>query len=131
MAKLEIGAMPWLMQKNGLHVVLVTSRKRKRWILPKGQPEDHLSAPQLAKVEAYEEAGIRGVIQNKFETAKVKRRGSAVKVKIYPIKVERLLDKWPEDDERERRVVHWQKAIDVLDDDGMGDCVKKLVRHLG
>ena len=46
-------------------VMLVTSRRGRRWIIPKGWPIKGLKPPKSAAREAYEEAGVRGTIGSK------------------------------------------------------------------
>lgn len=43
-------------------MLLVTSRTRRRWILPKGKIARGLMASCSAECEAYEEAGVTGRI---------------------------------------------------------------------
>ncbi|HEU0095949.1 MAG TPA: NUDIX hydrolase [Rhizomicrobium sp.] len=43
-------------------VLLITSLNTKRWILPKGWPMDGMTLAQSAAREAFEEAGVEGVI---------------------------------------------------------------------
>src|SRR5262249_43165617 len=43
-------------------VCLVTSRNGKRWVVPKGCMEPDKTAGQLALVEAWEEAGLTGIL---------------------------------------------------------------------
>ena len=45
--------------KKGNEVLLVTSRRRGRWIVPKGWPMEGKSFPETALEEAWEEAGVR------------------------------------------------------------------------
>jgi 8-oxo-dGTP pyrophosphatase MutT (NUDIX family) len=63
---------------------------------------------QAAAIEAFEEAGVVGQIHGKalgtFSYDKVKSRGVLpCSVKVYPLRVRELKDKWPEGSERERR----------------------------
>ena len=46
-------------------LVLITSRKSDRWIIPKGYVEKGLSPAESAAKEAYEEAGLIGVVHHK------------------------------------------------------------------
>ena len=43
-------------------MLLVTSRETGRWVLPKGWAEKGLTGSEVAAKEAFEEAGIIGVI---------------------------------------------------------------------
>ena len=45
--------------KKGNEVLLVTSRRRGRWIVPKGWPMEGKSFPETALEEAWEEGGVR------------------------------------------------------------------------
>jgi phosphohistidine phosphatase len=47
---------------RGVEVLLITSRKGTRWVLPKGVVEPGLSPATSAAKEALEEAGVRGTV---------------------------------------------------------------------
>lgn len=55
----QSGAIPYRWYAQQLQVLLTTSRRNKRWIIPKGLIEYHLSAADSAAQEAWEEAGVR------------------------------------------------------------------------
>lgn len=53
-ARVQYGALPFALDANGRpRVMLVTSRGGRRWVIPKGSPIRHLSAPEVAAREAY------------------------------------------------------------------------------
>lgn len=57
----QYGALPWRVTREGqFEVLLVTSRRRGRWTVPKGWKVNHRSASQSAETEAFEEAGVIG-----------------------------------------------------------------------
>jgi len=59
----QYGALPYRLTKTrSIELLLVTSREAKRWIIPKGWPIDGLKPFKSAAQEAYEEAGIHGII---------------------------------------------------------------------
>ena len=61
--RLQYGALPYRIGASGeLELLLVTSRGRGRWIIPKGWPIKGLTPRKAAAREAFEEAGIRGKI---------------------------------------------------------------------
>ena len=57
----QVGALPIKLLDDGTPaILLITSRERGRWIIPKGWPEEGYSRAQSALIEAWEEAGVRG-----------------------------------------------------------------------
>jgi 8-oxo-dGTP pyrophosphatase MutT (NUDIX family) len=103
-------------------VLLVTSRDTRRWVLPKGWAEKGLTGPQLAAKEAFEEAGIVGEVAAKsvgsytYMKLLPKGRSADCKVDVFPMYVDRLLDDWPERNERERQWFTLPQAAMAVDD---------------
>ena len=58
---LQVAALCWRYDPAP-QVLLVTSLRSRRWILPKGWPQQGLNLSQSAAAEAYEEAGVRGEV---------------------------------------------------------------------
>lgn len=56
----QSGVIPYRRTNHQLEVLLITSRRRARWIIPKGCIDVHPDPARSACQEAYEEAGIRG-----------------------------------------------------------------------
>ena len=56
----QSGVIPYRKKNGKTEVLLVTSIRRKKWIIPKGFIEYHMSPFQSAKKEAFEEAGVKG-----------------------------------------------------------------------
>ena len=105
---LQVAALPYRVHAQGRDILLVTSRRSNRWILPKGWPLHGTSLAQSAAREAYEEAGVHGKIGRddigRFTTTKVTTEGSAsFLVVVYPLEVEVELERWPEQLERQRQ----------------------------
>jgi 8-oxo-dGTP pyrophosphatase MutT (NUDIX family) len=105
---LQYAALPFRWEQGKLLVMLVTSRETKRWVIPKGWPEKNLKPSQVAETEAYEEAGLKGDIANTpiaaFEYVKLiesKRRLNCL-VDVFPLRVQHILDQWPEQNQRQR-----------------------------
>ncbi len=109
----EIGALPFLLKKEKIHIMIITSTSGKSWILPKGKPEDDLNKPQVAQLETYEEAGIKGVIINTKICKEFKREEGGTFI-VYPLFIKKILEKWPEQDVRKRRLVTIKEALSVI-----------------
>jgi ADP-ribose pyrophosphatase YjhB (NUDIX family) len=59
---LEAGVLAYRRQKHGgIEILPVSKRRSKRWGIPKGRVEPHLSFSELAAKEAFEEAGVIGM----------------------------------------------------------------------
>jgi 8-oxo-dGTP pyrophosphatase MutT (NUDIX family) len=96
-------------------LVLITSRKKERWIIPKGYVEKGLSPAESAAKEAYEEAGLIGVVHHK-EAGKYRYRkfGKSFSVLVYPLFIETMLDEWDEMHDRRRKLVTPAEAIEMV-----------------
>ena len=113
-------------------VLLVTSRQTKRWVLPKGNLVEGLSAHDSAAHEALEEAGVRGgacpTPIGSYRYRKRKRTGAAimVEVEVFPIAVTDELDEWDEDDERERRWFSLRDAAEAVQEPELKDIIRSF-----
>lgn len=102
--------------KKGIEVLLVTSLTTKRWIVPKGWPMEGRSLAQAAAQEAWEEAGVRGTLDENpigsFGYRKVVKGGIPVtcRCSVYRIEVDALAETFPE---KGRRVLAWMPAAEA------------------
>ncbi|MGB7287736.1 MAG: NUDIX hydrolase [Salaquimonas sp.] len=119
-------------------ILLITSRKTKRLIIPKGWPMAKHSARKTAKIEAYEEAGIIGKVAKEpigeFRSLKGLGNGFSVKTNIvvYPLKVEEQLTEYPETGQRDLLWLPVNEAAEKCQDEGLrallrSDPVKSLL----
>lgn len=89
-------------------ILLVTSRDTGRWIIPKGWPEKKTKPWDQAAREAFEEAGILGKVSRKpvgtyrYEK-RLRKEHVPCLVEVFLLRVERELDEWPEQGQRQRR----------------------------
>lgn len=104
--KMQVGAL-CLDPATG-HVLLITSRGTGRWIIPKGWPMPNLSLSASALQEAWEEAGVQGVIgpreigRYRYDKHRRLRPSVAVEVRVFPLAVTRLANTYPEAAQRAR-----------------------------
>jgi 8-oxo-dGTP pyrophosphatase MutT (NUDIX family) len=113
----QYGAIPWRRTKHGeIEVLLITSRERQRWILPKGWPIKGKSPAQAAAREAFEEAGVIGITDPRpigsYDYRKRLKSGDEVNcsVTLFGLRVQGTLVDWAESTERKRR---WHRLEDA------------------
>lgn len=127
----EIGALPYRFRNQQLEIVLITTRRRKRWIFPKGHVEKRLTSTKVAELEAFEEAGVVGRIGKRDSREFAVRRGSRkVRLRVFPMKLDQMLEDWPEADERQRIVLRIDEALKVIKGKSLRRCVKRMLRDV-
>ena len=126
----QFAALPYRMRDNDVEILLITTRKKRRWSVPKGWPIKHNTAQQTAATEAYEEAGVHGKIGNRrigrFRKRRLKKESVMCDVQIFPLKVTRQRDNWPEKHERSRVWVAPRKAAKLVKKAGLRRAIKSL-----
>ena len=59
----QYAALPYRTDAQGkLEILLITSKERRRWVIPKGNPISSMRNYETAAREAFEEAGVEGGI---------------------------------------------------------------------
>jgi 8-oxo-dGTP pyrophosphatase MutT (NUDIX family) len=107
--RMQYAALCWQEGEAGVEILLITSRDTGRWVIPKGWPMAGLSPEDAAAREAWEEAGVEGVIcpasLGRFGYLKDMATAPAVPcaVAVYAIRVENLATKFPEKAQRRRQ----------------------------
>jgi len=107
--RLQYAALPFRPGREGVEVLLITSRETRRWVIPKGWPMKGKTPAEAAELEAHEEAGLEGHVSDQavgsFRYAKRMRDGKdrSVEVAVFPMRVDGLLDDWPEKEQRRRQ----------------------------
>ncbi|MGA9410437.1 MAG: NUDIX domain-containing protein [Roseobacter sp.] len=131
----QIAALPVLWDKTGkLRVLMVTSRDRGRWVMPKGWLMDGKKPWHAAEIEALEEAGAVGFISDKpvghyhYDKRLEDDETVRCRVTLYPLVVEKLKRHWKESKERKR---HWfspAKAAKLVEEKELARLLNDLGR---
>jgi 8-oxo-dGTP pyrophosphatase MutT (NUDIX family) len=134
--RLQYAALPWRVADGALEIMLVSSRETKRWIIPKGWPMSGRSGATAAAIEAMEEAGLLGIIAEEafghFTYSKRFSRGEELcKVEVFPLRVARQRENWPEKHERETQWFAAADAIELVSDPELGDLIAAFARDFG
>jgi 8-oxo-dGTP pyrophosphatase MutT (NUDIX family) len=130
---MQSAALPYRVDDEGrIEVLLVTSRTRRRWILPKGKVGIGMLPHRSAAREAMEEAGVVGIVEDvpltEFKSAKHNAGGTseAIMVRVFPLAVTSELQRWPEDHQRERRWLPLKRAIKFVEEPAIRNVLKKF-----
>jgi 8-oxo-dGTP pyrophosphatase MutT (NUDIX family) len=104
---MQFAALPFRMRDNDVEILLITTRKKGRWSVPKGWPIRRNTPQQTAATEAYEEAGVHGAVGNRcigqFRKRRLKKQQPVMcDVQVFPLEVNRQRENWPERHERSR-----------------------------
>lgn len=110
----QAGAIPFRIRKGELEVLLITSRSSGNWIVPKGLVDPGYTPAEAARQEAFEEAGVRGRIEEALGSYSYAKWGDTCEVQIFTLRVEEVLDSWDEEDSRTRRWVPAGKAAELV-----------------
>lgn len=126
----QFGALPWRLNDGKVEILLITSRGTGRWIIPKGWPMDGATPAEAAATEAYEEAGVEGKPSHLvlgFYSYRKRNNGDdlPIVVAVFPIRVQKVLQDWPEKGERKRKWVSQKKAAALLREPEL----KRIVKH--
>jgi 8-oxo-dGTP pyrophosphatase MutT (NUDIX family) len=128
----QVAALPWR-RTDRLEIMLVSSRESRRWIIPKGWPMAGRRACAAAAIEALEEAGLLGAIEETplghFNYSKKFARGKPApcRVEVFALRVVRQRARWPEKHQRETRWFPAREAAQIVSDPGLGDLIRRFV----
>jgi 8-oxo-dGTP pyrophosphatase MutT (NUDIX family) len=134
-AAVQYAALPYR-SDDGLEVLLITSRDTGRWVLPKGWPMKNRKAHAAAAREAFEEARVRGKIAKRaigrYSYGKRLSNGAVnpCTVEVYPLAVERQMNRWPE---KGQRTLSWfspEEAAARVDEAELAGLIESFARTM-
>lgn len=128
----QYAALPFrLVDDQDLRVLLITSLRTRRWVLPKGWQKPNASPMETAAREAFEEAGVCGdVVSPKalgfysYEKHLDGGASASCRVGVFALRVSHLAGSWPEKGQRAlrwctskqaARLVHEPELAAILD----------------
>jgi len=103
---IQYAALPYRLRGGKLSILLISSRRTRRWIIPKGWPMEGRKPHEAAAVEAHEEAGIHGEIADqplgsyRYLKAVMDGQTMAVQVLVFALAVEEQAEHFLEAGER-------------------------------
>ena len=88
----QAAAIPFRIKKDKIEILILTSRNKNKWIVPKGIIEKRHSAALTALKETEEEAGVSGtIIREIVGSYKYEKWGGICRVKVFPLQVHQYL----------------------------------------
>lgn len=107
---------------------MVSSRSGKRWVVPKGCLEPGKTAAEIALQEAWEEAGLAGVLQPEpIGSYLYEKAGSTCHVTIFLMNVTDVAEHWPEDAVRQRCWLNAAQALQRIEDAGLRELIREAM----
>ena len=121
-SKSKWGVIPFRIFDSGKIEVLIISTRRKNWSLPKGNLIRNLGPQRTALLEAYEEAGIDGILNPTPVLCSIGRTC----IYLFPIELTKVFQDWPESGFRKRKWIQVKKAKEMLHHRAMGKILKNF-----
>lgn len=127
----QSGVIPYRIQQGKIEVLLITSSRGKRWVIPKGWIKPFKSAADSAAEEAWEETGILGsVLTPAIGSYNRQVLGWPCQVEVFLMQVETELDDWQEADIRTRQWLSVPKTIKRIKPQKLKQLLKTLEKRI-
>lgn len=127
---IQSGVIPYRVIDGDFEVLLITSSSGRRWGIPKGIVEPHLTPAASAEKEALEEAGIEGTVHTTaMGTYERPKWGGICTVEVFLMDVDRMLEEWPED-YRERTWLTIADAVARIEEKALQKLLRRAPRFL-
>lgn len=131
--RLQSGVVPYYYLDGKLKIVLIRTKRKDNWGIPKGGIEPDMSPESSAKKEAFEEAGLSGMIVGpklgRYHYVKGKT-GRDQTVTVFAMQVDKMAKVYNEVEWREREAMSPKKALKRLEKK-QKKMLKELLRRLG
>jgi 8-oxo-dGTP pyrophosphatase MutT (NUDIX family) len=112
--------------RDGL-VCLVTSKGGRRWVIPKGLIDPGRTAREAALAEAWEEAGIVGILsRDPAGTYHYEKYGLDHHVTVFVMRVTEEKADWPERPDRRREWVSPEVAVTRVAEPSLRDILREV-----
>jgi 8-oxo-dGTP pyrophosphatase MutT (NUDIX family) len=125
----QSGVIPYRVHNENIEILLITTRDRQNWVIPKGGICKGMSPPASAAKEAWEEAGIIGQVDiNKLGAYKYRKRGKIYQVHMYLLLVDMLSEEYPEAGQRQREWLDISIAIQLVKQNSLKRILKVFLQ---
>ncbi|MDX8413448.1 MAG: NUDIX hydrolase, partial [Mariprofundales bacterium] len=128
----QSSVIPYRIGDDGIEILLITSSGGHHWVVPKGIHEPGLSAADSAAKEAWEEAGVIGVVAPEpLGTYSYTKWKSNCQITVFAMQVTEIADKdrWQES-HRKRRWCPPDQAMNLLHQPDLTPLIQQLIQQL-
>ncbi len=128
----QFAALCYRLHNGKPEVLLITTRGTQRWIIPKGWPMHDKTPADSAMQEAWEEAGVIGKPSNTclgiFSYTKFVSPDDGLPciAMVYPVKVKKLANTFPETGQRRRKWFSLKKAAARVNEPELAAIIKSF-----
>lgn len=123
----QSGVIPYRKKDRVIEILLITSMKKKRWIVPKGYIEFNLTPYESAKKEAYEEAGVVGSDETvELGSFDLHKPIGICNIKIFAMEVVKVLDEYPDKNNRKRKWFTVEEAKEAVEIKELSNMISSL-----
>jgi 8-oxo-dGTP pyrophosphatase MutT (NUDIX family) len=128
----QYAALPYRRSNGGVEIMLITSRKSRRWIIPKGWPVPGMEPYEAAAHEAMEEGGVIGRVsespsgQYSYQKRFSDGSCSPCLVDVFVLEVRSQLHHWPEKHQRATKWVSAREAASLVQEPGLSKIIETL-----
>lgn len=130
--RLQVAALCLRVCEGRREVLLITSKRQGRWILPKGWPMAGSDLPGSAQQEAWEEAGARGRVRPEplgryhYASVLVEDFAQPVEVVVFMMEDVELAEGYPDAERRERRWWPLHEAAAQVEEPELAQILRSL-----
>lgn len=124
----QSGVIPYHVVGDELQLLLISAGSKEKWAFPKGVIEPGLSPQMSAAKEAWEEAGLRGIVADQALGSYSREKwGGLCSIEVFPMAVTEMVDthEW-EESHRQRQWFSPKEAIQEINNPALA----KMIRHL-
>jgi 8-oxo-dGTP pyrophosphatase MutT (NUDIX family) len=113
-------------------ICLITSRSGKRWVIPKGHLEPGKALGEIALLEAWEEAGLVGIMHpHPVGTYLYEKYGNIYHVTVFLMDITEVAEDWPERTLRQRCWFQPMEVLTQITDDGLRRILRRVFAERG
>jgi phosphohistidine phosphatase len=128
----QSGVIPYHIVDGELKLLLISAGSKKKWAFPKGVIEPGLSPQLSAAKEAWEEAGLKGVVADQAIGCYSREKWEGVcTIEVFPMAVTEMVDthQW-EESHRQRQWFSPKEAMAEVNHPSLTKMIKQLLDDL-